>query len=461
MSRYVVEETDDGFVVKGSPHPLDTPDQPEWLVELAYEQIGGRRGPAIICFGPYGLTLQPSHQRYSFCEYRRLLADIVGILMAGWIRPRVVETEDAESHSPRRLVEWVRQRTAWAINSLVNRQWKQLLAKVDPTVLAVHKAVFAATFGYGPAPMLFKPDLYTNKFVVKDILSYRAAAIAARICDGMVETMVDWRCLYCPLGMQPNGALNKTLDNLPGGVPAKLLMRLGNFVLPRAYSSRLELITTILGANDRNKFKVMAFSSAAEIAEAMQRVSRYQHEEYHPRRWRDVATVVRFLQDFPDRHTGNIVGLADKSICWHRDCQQEEIQKTIRELGESTSLALPPVPLPQKDGVRFLQTVGDICKEAEEMGHCIASYAKKAVRGECYLFHVEREGEGASVEVSPKGYVVQSQGKKNHQNKATAWGKKVLTQWGKPLRTCTASEAATTEEQPGHLGDFLDELRRL
>jgi hypothetical protein len=63
--------------------------------------------------------------------------------------------------------------------------------------------------------------------------------------------------------------------------------------------------------------------------------------------------------------------------------------------------------LPAVPGVRFLDSVAAIADEGAAMGHCAASYAESAVRGECYLFHVEHDGELATAEVAPDGRVVQ------------------------------------------------------
>src|SRR5262249_44142676 len=150
-----------------------------------------------------------------------------------------------------------------------------------------------------------------------------------------------------------------------GGVPARLLTELRKFVMPRPITNRLELLATLLAAGRSRHFKVFAFASAKDIAEAMRRVSRSLHEELRPRRWREVGSVVQYLHDFPETHNGTIVGLTDKAIRWHRDCQHEVIKKVICELGESTPLAKPSVPLPDVAGVRFLATVGDVCNEAE------------------------------------------------------------------------------------------------
>jgi hypothetical protein len=65
-----------------------------------------------------------------------------------------------------------------------------------------------------------------------------------------------------------------------------------------------------------------------------------------------------------------------------------------------------------------------------EMKHCIASYAERAVNGNCYLFHIEHGDETASIEVDYLGRVLQAQGPRNKRNAATRWGTRALRKWG-------------------------------
>jgi len=444
MSRYMVSEMEDGFVVKGRPHPLDVPGQPDWVVELAYDYGRYRRTPVTVLRKRFYLETEP-RDYFCFCDFYGLLRQTASSLLSSWAppdRPRDDGPEDDPDYEIPWLREWAIRQTSRAINKLVHPYWQQLLSQVDPTVLAVNKAVFSAAFGYGPANILMQEELYREKFIVKDILTYRAAAIAARLCPVLggrkpdLEKMAHWRSLFCPDGDRPNGILNKTLDGLPGGVPPKLLCRLRWFALPRPITNRLELITTLLagGRDAAQNFRPIAFSNAGQIAEAMQKVSRFLHQDLSPRRWRDVQQAVQFLVDYPDRHTGHVVALAEKSIRWHRDHQHREQQKVLDQFGQTTELAKPPVPIPGMDGVTLLKTIKDVVDEGVSMGHCIAAYAERAVQGRCYLFHIDHEGETASVEVNPFGVVIQAQGPRNRNNNAATWGKRVLTQWGRQLR---------------------------
>jgi hypothetical protein len=344
----------------------------------------------------------------------------------------------AKAQEPTALRHWALRRTAWAIGNRVYDQWKRLLSIVDPTVLEVNKAVFSTTFGYGLAGVLLDPDLYDQKCIVSDVLKYRAAAMAAKLCDRLgftdqaVEKLQNWRSLYVPEGYRPYTSLNKTLMNLPGGVPLKALERLRGLVLPRPIYDRLELLATLSATGGlADNFKAIAFADADRIKTAMQRVSQHLRRSLSPRRWRDVETAIQFMLDFPEKHNGNIVGLADKSIRWHRDNRQEAAWEGVESLGEDRALARPPVGLPDEHGVQLLETVGDLVHESRRMESCISAYAERAVHGWCFLFHVEHNGEAASVEVDRWGRVRQSLGPRNTCNSASKWGKQRLARWGR------------------------------
>ncbi len=51
------------------------------------------------------------------------------------------------------------------------------------------------------------------------------------------------------------------------------------------------------------------------------------------------------------------------------------------------------------------------------------------------LFHIERDGEAATVMVARDGQVVDAQGPRNHRNDARHWGERRLKAWGRGLRS--------------------------
>jgi hypothetical protein len=158
--------------------------------------------------------------------------------------------------------------------------------------------------------------------------------------------------------------------------------------------------------------------------------------------------LVDYLADYPDVYHGNLVGLAGRTIRWHRELAARYMAQ-LRELGAHeffarwrslrnatlpphTLTAQPPIPLPDMPGVTFLTTVEAVCEEGTEMRHCIASYARGAVEGRYHLFHVTHEGEHATVMVEAySGRVLQAHGPRNQRNNAVAWGTRVLNQWGR------------------------------
>lgn len=100
-----------------------------------------------------------------------------------------------------------------------------------------------------------------------------------------------------------------------------------------------------------------------------------------------------------------------------------------RELDQKLDTKKPELALPEDANIKFLSTVGDVYEEGEKMGHCVASYANAAVQGNCYLFHIDFNGEMATAEVSKDGYISQIRGPRNQENKACEYGKKILEDW--------------------------------
>ncbi len=79
--------------------------------------------------------------------------------------------------------------------------------------------------------------------------------------------------------------------------------------------------------------------------------------------------------------------------------------------------------------------MGEVVHEGEAQHHCIGSYATLAVRNQCYLFHIEHDGETASAQVNAlTGEVSQCYGPCNKINKASKWATKKLSEWGEGLK---------------------------
>lgn len=440
---------------------------------------GDERPPVEVTFRPTALEAthggSGSRERFGFFNFGKLLEFVARGLLRDW--------QPTDGWYGARA--WAQQQTARAIARRLREQWLRLLSLADPVVRDVQRAIFAATFG--DAPLAADPALYRQPFLVRDILNFPACAVAVRNAyalsgdlpvrrllnapciqearrlarsmgmrlvmdavppeepdaDMQLERLEDWKALFSDVGVDYR-SLNRTLMNLPGRVPHRLVCNLRKVHLERPVEHRLELLvlTQYVGLRaDRDSVgepradhtRLLQHAKASQVREALDRLSRHLRQPLDPRRAADVKQLVQFVADYPEGHAGNLLGLTERAISWHRDRHEEHMNAMRQHYGADTPTTTPPIPMPEVAEVRFLDTVGAVCAEAERMRHCVASYIDLAVQGNCYLFHVSYKGEDATVEVGCEGKVRQSQGPRNQRNRASAWGKRVLNTWAKGL----------------------------
>jgi hypothetical protein len=339
-------------------------------------------------------------------EFHYLSSLVPRVLMRDWEPP-------ADKGKPfPGLKRWVVKQTAKAVGKRLHQHWKRLLAQVNPIVLEVQRKMFAATMTLGD--LASDEELYRHKGVVDDIINYRAAAIAAvnvgylahchvhirseggygaaqldaqqeyllqlvgphgldlcsRIRPGErvrrllhrihIELMKNWRDLFSDTG-RTYASLDRTLMDLPGGIPGTLVSKLNRWHLERPYTERLELMALLLYGECDSKHNAHVFQHARvpDIKRAMRRVADATHHELSPRRTKDVKLVVDYLADYPEEHAGDISGLARRSIEWHGEQHDREIGEELDRSGVDTETALPP-KLHDIDDLAFLQTVADV-----------------------------------------------------------------------------------------------------
>lgn len=446
--------------------------------------------------GRVRVTLHSTHFRaegegvstmFGLCELNNLTDWIADVMLEGWT-PKPPKPGQDEWPGAK---EWAKKQTAKALTRRVQAQRIRLLQKADKTILAVQRAIFAATFG--DARLAYSEALYREKYIVSDIINYRAAAIAAARIQDLGESyardrvaqspeaaallalaqqwgvnvtlnpmgegrwllggeapevgatrnlsigrcltlMSEWRNLFSPTG-QSYRSLDRTLMNLPGGVHANLVCELQRVHLSRPLMERLPLMACMLFTRHHRKPQpnghVFQHATRAQVLAAMDKVGSHLRRKLSPRRTNDVDTMVEYLADYPEQHNGNLSGLADKSIRWHRFQLERNREATLAKFGGDRPVARPPVPPLEVAGVRFLATVGEVVDEGARMAHCVSSYAEEALCGWAFLFHIEHNGELATVMLNHAGGVVQAKGPRNEDNKAAAWGKRVLNRWGK------------------------------
>jgi PcfJ-like protein len=452
-SKYTIHEEPDGFRVEGRGRtPVAVRVEPyRFLVN--YDDPSWSRGYV------YARGLYP---------FQELLDTVCQGLLRTW-QPH--HASHWAMH--RRLREWAETQTRKTLARRIYAQYQRLLNRFDPMILEVHKKVLAATY-QGASPLIAHPWLYRreHRFIVQDILNHRAAAVAAgatvmdEVCGRRfrikkaLARMAEWRGIFSPTG-QSYRTLDRTLMNLPGGVPAWLVYSLSRFRLERPLTKRVELITTALASytdlnrSKRHNFLLFHRAQETEIKEALQLVADHTRNHYSSRRTRDLRALVLFLGDYPEPYHGTLVGLARKSMQWH-----EHLQRTPPRPGEgsypaATPVVKPPIELPASPAVTFLETAGALYEEGEHMRHCVGSYASRAVKGAAYFFHVEHQGGEATVQVDAlSGRVIQTHGPRNKRNRASVWGRKILTEWGRGLQE---TQLQTRKARIRALPDTLDD----
>lgn len=391
-----------------------------------------------------------------------------------------------------------------ALADPVRRQCDRLLQALHPNVLAVYKALSAVSTERPQLAMC--PHLYRHTDLVHDIINYRAAAIVVASFESLVPSvernrinassqadelrvlaksrglrlsidfgstrlppasdgcevcisqalpyLLAWRDLLSPSGHSYR-SLDRTLMNLAPEVPAHLVCLLSRIRLPRPISDRLELALVTLaaqhwrhGALNSTFGKVFANARAPEIRKALRRVARSTRNELQETRERDLKFFIYFLSDCREQHHGTIVGLADKAVRWHQRRLAAERSKVLDRYGAQTRTKLPSIPLPSDPAVHHLSTVAEIVQEGEQMRHCVANYVPSALNDQYYLFHVEHEGEAATVMVHGSGQVLQSLGPSNQRNQAAQWGAQRLSLWARALTRHEPRE----DDAPGQEG---------
>lgn len=347
------------------------------------------------------------------------------------------------------------------------------LRQINPEAHAVQRAVLAVS----PAVprIACDPSFFREPYLTRDIIQYRAAAIAlanleshlfAPWCarrerpahpepEAMLAALREWRGLFSPTS-RPYRSLNRTLMNLPGDVPPDLVPHLRTFELTRPLTDGIVLTAVLLHVSDRRaarlaetsvqQRRILERASPADIMAAVDAIGEFTGRTLCADRVQDLGFAVRFLIDHPAPFEGNLEGLVRRTIRWHEGLRERarrpeqgrpaDVPDPPTRVGirHTRPTARPPIPLPKIPGVEFLASVDRIYAEARMMDNCIASYASSAVSGDCYLFHVKYGGKHASIEIDPLGHVRQAEGPSNSHNEAAAWGAERLADWGNRLR---------------------------
>lgn len=241
------------------------------------------------------------------------------------------------------------------------------------------------------------------------------------------QYLEGWREALMPTVVRSKKALNKTLDKFPVGMPASLMPRLTLMHLEQPITNRLHLLFALTGANHHNwglHEATVLRATPEQVAAACAAVGARVNARS---RTRQIGEAAGLILDYPEPYNGDLFGLARRSGEWHAAQPRRRSEPTHSLLpGQELPLAKLDYAKLAEQGVRPLRTVHDVRDEGYMMRHCVSSYASKAAAGLCYLFHIDHEGQQATIEVLPDGQITQAYGPENSKNEACSHGMKVL-----------------------------------
>ena len=434
-----------------------------WTIKL---EGGGNSVPFVGAFGftkKYGqlLELDDFHTplvnkwnnhlpQYPLYNFYSIVDNVVKSLYRSYERPlsKRLETDYLNPH----INNWMHKQSARALNRPIHDEWKRVVEGFNPVKRDIHRKLFSiavSKHGYtnGNWDNLKEILRESNPYFLSDIKNYRATGISV-LYDYKNKWKEDWAYSFSSTGNKYR-TLMRTIMNIPGGIYYPQVVDLNNVLLSEPILTRIRMIAynTLIsksfnGTESEAYMRVVRKSSHDELRNAVKMVW-YHSPTSATKDFRNTSEIYRafrYIFDYPhDIGDWNIVGLATRSVEYHQNIERhnailrEKEEKENEEFMKS-NVALPPIPLPSDDGVKFLDTVKSIFDEGDTMKHCISGYAQGAHRGHHYLFHVDYKGEMASVQVSARdGRVIQSHGIRNQENEASKHGQIILGQWGTKL----------------------------
>ena len=380
-NRYQVDQLGNGFDLHGMPNrPLIRVrmSQTCWLIEAACSN--DESGEPMRDLPPLG-----------FFERFTLTRRIAELSMRSW-QPRA-----APPLAALRLRSWAVNQASRSIGYIVKLESERLLRSVNPTILSVQRSVFK--IGLGACSLSLHPSFYqcASPFLISDLTRYRAAASAMLILSealatpchettdsavtvvpphGQDEEMVrritcrmeQWRACFSDT-QQTYKALNLTLDNLPGGIPANLLNSLSRVHLCRPISDRLELMLLLFAIEEglpQPQLQRLQFTHRREILHAMSFASEKTGLRLSPRKSVDVGRFARLLRELSEPSTKALLGLTRQAL-------QRKGERERSHLVDERRVQTPPISPPDLPGLTFLGTVGEIHQAAKDFKNCLAS----------------------------------------------------------------------------------------
>jgi len=265
-----------------------------------------------------------------------------------------------------------------------------------------------------------------------------------------LDSAPDWKGLYSHNGTA-YPALTKTLMNLPGKVPVRLLEYLKARKLERPIKDRVELIFYLAyeqalvrhGRQPVNRHLVM-HARRQDILAALQAYIKPRlewlgqqpgYDFRQARAWRrlskgavavNIIDLAEHISDYPHPFKGRVLGLLKAAEKWHTDEEQSKLRVDFDQAGYQKLLPrLTTGAVPEIPGLSLIETVGGLWEEGEKMHHCIRSYLDDCLKGCVEIYHISHAGQEATGLICANGSIV-VHGQNNGENEACDFGRKVL-----------------------------------
>lgn len=369
------------------------------------------------------------------------------------------------------------------INKMVNLyrkkfadRWNIIKSGLDTRGVLVLKAIHA-TLGSNASTIynsgFLDPILNLQKYnyFVNDLIKYPAASYALReiwFLTGNRNELIDWMSIFYRLAHKDTSksVVNRIVMNLPRGLSR---LNLNDFLKIQMKDSqvvqktKIKLIAVIKNIMaEEHSDKMISFVKNADLKEIKATVQWLKRRGLNAglRKEQKVRDMITYLSDYPEEYHGTFFGLAKRSYRWHQDPrnfarqyghESVEPDKLLSpSLWDINEKALKKKHKNKKVSITFLEKAGNLYEESTKMNHCVRTYVNKAMKGECYLFHVEVGNELATVEINKSGQIIQARGHSNSSNAATKWCTdhmmKFLTlkEADKQKKTSCTSELQTT-----------------
>jgi hypothetical protein len=288
-----------------------------------------------------------------------------------------------------------------------------------------------------PTPVVLSRPFLQQRWLQDDVVRFRPARIAVAYAEDeaqdndptpegaerLVERLTSWRNLYAPSG-KATSVLNRTLHRFGDDAAAAALWGLRRVALRSVPKSLIHVeVLGWLGAHpDACRLEwqqeSVARASENELGEALVILD---EGELQGRMNEPVAELLAELLASLDLDAPAPFPrlFADALYVWQQ------------RLPLLTETALPPVPLPADPRITFLPNLAAVFAEGAAMGHCVAMRGPSAVAGSAFLFHAEDRYGQATVQVDPRGRVVEARGPYNTANATARWARLELEQWGR------------------------------